>query len=101
MLYFNLPGRITEEIGKSARDAAETISEKGQQLGSTETFKTITDATAAVRQELEQSDSRVYVAPKKLRKRLETPEGELRVYAADDRTMDVEVHKDSRYCPFK
>ncbi|KAK6633982.1 hypothetical protein RUM44_004589 [Polyplax serrata] len=92
-------GKISEEIGKSARDAAESISAKGHKLGATETFKTITEATAAVRDEIEQtgSQARVYVAPIKLRKRLENVEGDTRVFVADEKTMDVELHKDSKF----
>lgn len=92
-------GQITEEIGKTARGAAETISEKGQKLGAAETFKTISSATAAVREELESKsiEGRVYVAPVNLRKRQETEQGEARVFTADDVTMDVELHKDSKF----
>lgn len=91
-------GKISEEIGKTARDAAESISVKGQKLGSTETFKTISEATAAVKEELEESSpqGRVYIAPTKLRKRLETPDGNIRVFEADTTTMDIELHKDSK-----
>ncbi|EEB14183.1 import inner membrane translocase subunit TIM44, putative [Pediculus humanus corporis] len=92
-------GKLSEEIGKSARDAAESLTAKGQKIGDTDAFKTITEATAVVRDELEQSGSqaRVYVSPIKLRKRLETPDGETRVYAADATTMDIELHKDSKF----
>ena len=93
-----ISGKLSEEIGKSARDAAESLTAKGQKIGDTDAFKTITEATAVVRDELEQSGSqaRVYVSPIKLRKRLETPDGETRVYAADATTMDIELHKDSK-----
>lgn len=93
-----LSGKISEEIGKSARGAAESLSAKGQKLGSTDTFRTISQATAAVKEELEQtgSQARVYVAPLKLRKRMDMPEGDTKVYAADATTMDIELHKDSR-----
>lgn len=91
-------GRITEEIGKTARGAAESISEKTQKLGSSSTFQSISSATAAVRDELQVTsvDSQVYVAPAKLRKRQETSEGEARVFTADTSTVDVELHKDSK-----
>lgn len=94
----SVKGRISEEIGKSARGAAESISETGHKLGASTTFQTISSATAAVREELQvtSTDGRVYVAPTKLRKRQETPEGDARVFTADTATMDVELHKDSK-----
>lgn len=93
-----MKGKISQELSKSAKDAAETLSVKGQKLGASETFKTISEATNAVREEFEPStsQSRVYMAPMKLRKRLETPDVDERIYAPDEKTMDVELHKDSR-----
>lgn len=93
-------GQIREELGKTARGAADTISESGQKIGKTGAFQTISKTAEAVKQELDTSGmhARVYQAPKKLRKRVETD------MAQDDRivepnmeAMGVELHKDSKF----
>lgn len=47
-------GQLGEEITKSAKGAAETISEKSQALGKTGAFQTISNTAEAVRNELDQ-----------------------------------------------
>lgn len=47
-------GQLGEDITKSARGAAEAISEKSQALGKTGAFQTISDTAEAVRNELDQ-----------------------------------------------
>lgn len=47
-------GQLGEEITKSAKGAAETLSEKSQALGKTGAFQTISDTAEAVRNELDQ-----------------------------------------------
>ncbi|XP_011698831.1 PREDICTED: mitochondrial import inner membrane translocase subunit TIM44, partial [Wasmannia auropunctata] len=88
-------GQIGEEITKSAKGAAETISEKSQALGKTGAFQTISHTAEAVRNELDQHGilGKVYVPPKKLRKRNEVPI-EPREIVPDQSTTGVEVHKD-------
>lgn len=46
-------GQFGEELTKSAKVAAESISEKSQAIGKTETFKTISKTAEAVREELD------------------------------------------------
>lgn len=46
-------GQIGEEISKTAKGAAETISEKGQAIGKTGAFQTISQTAEAVRKELD------------------------------------------------
>lgn len=47
-------GQLGEEISKTAKDAAESISEKGQAIGKTGAFKTISQTAEAVRKEFDQ-----------------------------------------------
>ena len=58
-------GRIGEELGKTARGMGETIAEKGQELGKTGAFRGISEATKAVKQEIDSQgiSARVYRAP--------------------------------------
>ncbi|XP_067011956.1 mitochondrial import inner membrane translocase subunit TIM44 isoform X2 [Anabrus simplex] len=93
-------GQITEEIGKSARGAAETISEKGQKLGKSGTFQTLSKTAEAVKKELDTSgmEARVYRSPARLRKRVDTPEEvDSKVVQPNTEAMGVELHKDSRF----
>ncbi|XP_046429917.1 mitochondrial import inner membrane translocase subunit TIM44 isoform X1 [Neodiprion pinetum] len=93
-------GQLGEEITKSAKDAAETISEKSQAIGKTGAFQTISQTAEAVRKEFDQQgiQARVYVPPKKLRKRKEVPDivDEKQVEANEEAT-GVELHKDSKF----
>ncbi|XP_029179144.1 mitochondrial import inner membrane translocase subunit TIM44 isoform X2 [Nylanderia fulva] len=88
-------GQLGEEITKSAKGAAETISEKSQALGKTGAFQTISDTAEAVRNELDQHGilGKVYVPPKKLRKRKEVSI-EPREIMPDKESTGVEIHKD-------
>ncbi|XP_020294487.1 mitochondrial import inner membrane translocase subunit TIM44 [Pseudomyrmex gracilis] len=88
-------GQLGEEITKSAKGAAETISEKSQALGKTGAFQTISHTAEAVRNELDQHGilGNVYIAPKQLRKRKEVPI-ETREILPDEHATGVEVHKD-------
>ncbi|XP_024937045.1 mitochondrial import inner membrane translocase subunit TIM44 isoform X3 [Cephus cinctus] len=93
-------GQITEEISKSAKDAAETITEKSQALGKTGAFQTISQTAEAVRKELDQHgiQGRVYVPPRKLRKRVEVlVNAEDRPIEANEEATGVELHKDSKF----
>ncbi|XP_043284250.1 mitochondrial import inner membrane translocase subunit TIM44 [Venturia canescens] len=93
-------GQIGEELSKSAKGAAETISEKSQALGKTGAFQTISQTAEAVRQELDQHgiQGRVYVPLKTLRKRKETLNMvDEKEYQVNTEAMGVELHKDSRF----
>lgn len=46
-------GQLGEGISKSAKGAAETLSEKSQALGKTSAFQTISQTAEAVREELD------------------------------------------------
>lgn len=93
-------GQLGEEITKSAKGAAESITEKSQALGKTSAFQTISQTAEAVREELDQQgiQGKVYVPLKTLRKRKDVTE------TADDKyvepnaeAMGVELHKDSKF----
>lgn len=89
-------GKISEEIGKTTS----TISEKAQEIGKTGTFKSISEATKVVKQEIDTTSiqGRVYVSPTKLRKRTETSEVlNQKVYEPNTDATGVELHKDSKF----
>lgn len=93
-------GQLTEELGKSARGAAETISEKSQKLGKTGAFQTVSETAKIVKKELDEGgmNARVYRPPAKLRKRVEAAESEEeRVITPNTQATGVELHKDSRF----
>ena len=101
-MYFILVniGQLTEELGKSARGAAETISETSQKLGKTGAFQTVTETAKIVKKELDEGgmNARVYRPPKKLRKRVEIMESdEEKVISPNTQATGMELHKDSRY----
>ncbi|XP_068628833.1 mitochondrial import inner membrane translocase subunit TIM44 [Battus philenor] len=91
-------GKITEDISKSAKDAAESIADRGQKLGQTSAFKTISQATEVVKNEMAPRglEGRVYTSPIALRKRVEVAEDE-RTFAPDTETVGLELHKDSKF----
>ncbi|XP_031849247.1 mitochondrial import inner membrane translocase subunit TIM44 isoform X2 [Nomia melanderi] len=88
------------ELGKKAKGAAETITEKGQALGKTSAFQTISQTAEAVREELDHQGmhGRVYVPPKKLRKRKEIIQDQNdKCITPNEEAMGVELHKDSKF----
>ena len=91
------PGHIKEELGKTARGAAESLSEKGSKIGKTGAFQTISQTAEAVKKELDNTSihATVYSAPKKLRKRVEAA-ADSKVYQPNEDATGVELHKDSR-----
>ncbi|XP_058829671.1 mitochondrial import inner membrane translocase subunit TIM44 [Topomyia yanbarensis] len=93
-------GRIGEEIGKTAKGMGETIAEKGQELGKSGAFRGISEATKAVRQEIDSQGigARVYRAPEQLRKRVEVNLADAsRVFEANTDALGMELHKDSKF----
>jgi import inner membrane translocase subunit TIM44 len=94
-----LSGQIGEELGKSARGAADSISEKGQKLGQSKGFQTLSQTASAVKKEIDESSMHalVYKTPVKLRRRKEVPEDmEGRVVEPNLDATGVELHKDSK-----
>jgi len=91
-------GQIGAELGKSARDAAESISEKGQQIGKSTAFQTISQTAAAVKKELDHTGihGHVYRPPTKLRRRVEAL-SDLKSVSPDSETLGIELHKDSKF----
>ncbi|KAF4522027.1 hypothetical protein B566_EDAN010904 [Ephemera danica] len=93
-------GQITGELGKSAREAAETISEQSQKLGQSKGFQTLSQTATAVKKELDQSgmQAHMYKPPEKLRMRKEVPEDfEGRVVEPNLEATGMELHKDSKF----
>ena len=87
-------------MGKTAKGAAESLSEQSQKLGKTGAFQTLSQTAAAVKHELNQGglDANIYRPPKKLRRRVETSsvltEKDVK---PDSETLGIELHKDSRF----
>ncbi|KAL9695581.1 hypothetical protein quinque_014866 [Culex quinquefasciatus] len=93
-------GKIGEDLGKTAKGMGETIAERGQKLGETGAFRGISEATKAVKQEIDSQgiSARVYRAPERLRKRVEVSmEDAARVFEANTEALGVELHKDSKF----
>ena len=92
-------GQISEDIGKSAKEAAEKISEQGQTLGKSGAFKTVSEAAQVVKEELDTGyRGQVYQAPAKLRKRRETgDEIEFKPVEPNTEATGMELHKDSKF----
>lgn len=92
-------GQITEDIGKSAKEAAEKISEQGQTLGKSGAFKTVSEAAQVVKEELDHGyRGRVYQSPVKLRKRKESTDGdEFKAVEPNTEALGMELHKDSKF----
>ncbi|XP_017879924.1 mitochondrial import inner membrane translocase subunit TIM44 isoform X2 [Ceratina calcarata] len=93
-------GQLGEGITKSAKEAAETITEKSQALGKTSAFQTISQTAEVVREELDHQGMRgkVYVPPKKLRKRKDVVETvDDKIVQPNTDAMGVELHKDSKF----
>lgn len=93
--------KMGEDFTKSAKGVSDTISEKTAELGKSQTFQSISQATAAVREEMDNQgiNSRVYRAPKKLRKRVEFEDlnKDDRQFEANTEDVGVELHKDSKF----
>lgn len=89
-------GRLSEELGKTTH----TISEKAQEIGKTSPFQTISQATEAVKKEIDTQGihGRVYVSPTVLRKRTETTSMNMsKFYEPNMDATGVELHKDSKF----
>lgn len=92
--------KITEELSKTAKGVTDTISEKSEQFGQTTAFQAISDTTKMIKKEIDTQNmnSRVYIAPAKLRKRVEVELGnENRAYEPNLDATGVELHKDSKF----
>uniref|UniRef100_A0A1B0CX04 Mitochondrial import inner membrane translocase subunit TIM44 n=3 Tax=Lutzomyia longipalpis TaxID=7200 RepID=A0A1B0CX04_LUTLO len=92
--------QFSEELSKSARGVSESIAEKGQQIGKSGAFQSISHATEAVKKEISTQGmaGRVYRSPANLRKRVEVAAASTeRVYEANDDAKGIELHKDSKF----
>ncbi|CAG0892883.1 unnamed protein product [Darwinula stevensoni] len=92
--YIKKAGQITEDLGKKAYTAAETVSKAGESISKMGPFKTIKSGVEAVEQEID-SRARMYRAPQKLRKRVETSEH--RDVQVNTEATGLELHKDSKW----
>jgi mitochondrial import inner membrane translocase subunit TIM44 len=92
--------KMGEDFSKSAKGVTDSISEKTAELGKSQAFQSISQATAVVREEIDNQgiNARVYRPPVKLRKRVEFADlSDDRVFDADTETVGVELHKDSKF----
>ncbi|KAL0879092.1 hypothetical protein ABMA27_004050 [Loxostege sticticalis] len=91
-------GKLSEDFSKTAKGAAESIADTRHKLGRTSAFKTISQATEVVKNEMAPRglEGRVYTSPASLRKRVEVASME-RSFEADTETTGVELHRDSKF----
>ncbi|XP_014206354.1 mitochondrial import inner membrane translocase subunit TIM44 [Copidosoma floridanum] len=93
-------GALTDEISKAAKEADKFFTQKGEALGKSNAFQTISQTAEAVKKELDSQgiEGKVYSAPKVLRKRKEVGDisSDKQVEANLDAT-GVELHKDSKF----
>lgn len=93
--------KMGEDFSKSAKGVTDTISEKTAELGKSQAFQSISQATAVVREEIDNQgiNARVYRPPVKLRKRVEFADltQDDRVFEANTSDTGVELHKDSKF----
>lgn len=93
---------MTEELGKSAKDAASKVSKQGEEIGKTDTYKTASQAFSKVREDLFDDiakESRPYQRPEKLKRRttrIPETKNEKTIEANED-AQDVVLHKDSKW----
>lgn len=90
-------GHLREELSRTAKDAADTLSESGSKIGKTSAFRTISETAQAVQKEIDTSafGGRVYRAPSQLRKRVDVSLSKTNVTPNVEAT-GVQLHKDSR-----
>ncbi|XP_014665323.1 PREDICTED: mitochondrial import inner membrane translocase subunit TIM44-like [Priapulus caudatus] len=92
---------FTEDLAKTAKGAAETITKQTAEIGNTRVFKTVSSGVQAVSEEIQDTAfkrARQYKAPAKLKKRKEVGfESKEKVIEADESTTGMELHKDSRW----
>ncbi|XP_064111418.1 mitochondrial import inner membrane translocase subunit TIM44-like [Macrobrachium nipponense] len=88
---------------KTSSKVTQTLSQKGEEISRTQTFKTISETAKAVKEEIDHSTfggsgARVYKAPKVLRKRVERdPEAEQRIIQANTEAKGMVLHRDSQF----
>lgn len=91
---------IAKKAGKLTEDISKTVSSSTQQLGKSGAFQSISQATEAIKQDIEESHGihgRVYQSPIKLRKRKEITDIVDKAYEPNTQAMGVELHKDSKF----
>ncbi|XP_050401166.1 mitochondrial import inner membrane translocase subunit TIM44 [Patella vulgata] len=93
---------ITDELGKTAGKAADSISKKGQDIGQSSTFQSISQGVKAVKEEFDEvtlARAKTYKAPVKLRKRTDRSgySKDDKQFEADDESTGMVLHKDSKF----
>jgi mitochondrial import inner membrane translocase subunit TIM44 len=93
--------QMGEDFSRSARGVSDTISERTAELGKSQAFQSISQATAVVREEIDNQgiNSRVYRSPVKLRRRVEFADltQDDRIFEPNTDDLGVELHKDSKF----
>lgn len=95
--FLSVSGHIKEELSKTAKDAAGSLSESSSKIGKTSAFRTISETAQAVQKEIDTSSfgGRVYRAPPQLRRRVDISLSKTNVTPNTEAT-GMELHKDSR-----
>lgn len=92
--------QMGEDFSKSAKGVSDTITQKGQEIGKSSAFQSISQATSVVKDEISHQgiNSRVYRSPPTLRKRIETSNYvNDRVFEANSEALGMELHTDSKF----
>ncbi|XP_074605494.1 mitochondrial import inner membrane translocase subunit TIM44 [Brevipalpus obovatus] len=92
--------KVSEEIVKQAKRAAEDLARKTEQLSESSPVKNVAEKVKAIKEEVDDAavvGPRVYRPPKKLRKRKEVSEVPMTKVEINETEMNVELHKDSRW----
>jgi len=91
-------GKITQGIGKSAKEAGETIAETSQKIKSTAAYNTLSNTAETVRKEIDFAGAQVYRKPLILRKRKEVNlEDDAVPVEINTEAQDMVLHKDSKF----
>ncbi|XP_002740467.1 mitochondrial import inner membrane translocase subunit TIM44-like [Saccoglossus kowalevskii] len=94
---------ITEDLGKTAKDAAESVGKQGEQIGKSSAFKAFSQSVKSVKEELDEATTaraQPYKAPEKLRKRSDRsfqPDLKDKPVEANEDATGMVLHKDSKW----
>ncbi|XP_064646315.1 mitochondrial import inner membrane translocase subunit TIM44-like [Lineus longissimus] len=96
-------GEFTSSVGSAAGKAAESLGKSGEQIAQSQVFKTVSQGVVSIKQEIDETTlqrARIYKAPAKLKKRKQRGslgEKEDKPLEADEETIGMVLHKDSKW----
>jgi len=91
-------GEVGDQIGKQAQYVVGSVADKSAKITSTSTFRAMSGAATAVREEIVEGNmDRIYRPPDKLRMRSENIAGvEQQEITPNTEASGIELHRDSR-----